>query len=125
MTLTVRTQEKRAGVFTLWPVGSINSETYLTLGQSIERIVQSSPTEVVLDMASVDYMSSAGVRVILQAQRDLSNIRGHLILVNLQPQIQKVLDIINALPSLKVFGSIAELDEYLDRMQKTVGKREQ
>jgi len=34
--------------------------------------------------------------------------------INLQPQIKKVFEILNALPSLKVFASIQELDSYLD-----------
>jgi hypothetical protein len=40
--------------------------------------------------------------------------------MNLQPQIKKVFDIINALPSMQIFASIEELDEYLDAMQKKV-----
>ena len=40
--------------------------------------------------------------------------------MNLQPQIQKVFDILKAIPSLKVFASIEELDNYLDKMQKSV-----
>ncbi|MGD2270109.1 MAG: hypothetical protein PVI06_06895 [Desulfobacterales bacterium] len=38
--------------------------------------------------------------------------------MNLQPQIKKVFDIINALPSMQIFASIEELDEYLDAIQK-------
>jgi hypothetical protein len=37
---------------------------------------------------------------------------------HLQPQIRKVFDILSALPTLKVFTSIEELDKYLDTMQK-------
>ena len=40
--------------------------------------------------------------------------------MNLQPPIQKVFDILKAIPSLKVFASIQELDRYLDLMQKKV-----
>jgi hypothetical protein len=39
------------------------------------------------------------------------------VFINLQPQIKKVFEILNALPSLKVFASIQELDNYLDAMQ--------
>jgi hypothetical protein len=38
--------------------------------------------------------------------------------MHLQPQIRKVFDILNALPTLQVFTSIQELDAYLDAMQK-------
>jgi anti-anti-sigma regulatory factor len=43
---------------------------------------------------------------------------GSLLLVNVQPQVQKVFDIVKALPSQSVFKSVAELDEYLDYMQR-------
>jgi len=43
--------------------------------------------------------------------------------MNLQPQIQKVFDILKAIPSLKVFASIEELDRYMDVMQKAVQKQ--
>jgi len=36
----------------------------------------------------------------------------------LQPQIQKVFDIIKALPSQQVFSTMRELDDYLDRIQR-------
>jgi hypothetical protein len=39
--------------------------------------------------------------------------------MNLQPQIKKVFDILNALPTMQVFASIEEMDRYLDAMQKS------
>ena len=41
--------------------------------------------------------------------------------VNLQPQVKKIFEIINALPSMDVFASVAELDAYLDAMQRPQG----
>ncbi len=38
--------------------------------------------------------------------------------MHLQPQIRKVFDILNALPTLRVFSNIQEMDQYLDTMQK-------
>ena len=43
---------------------------------------------------------------------------GKITFMNLQPQIKKVFEIINALPSMRIFSSIQELDDYLDVMQK-------
>jgi len=45
---------------------------------------------------------------------------GTLLASNLQPQVQKVFDIVKAMPSVNVFTSIRELDEYLDVIQKKV-----
>jgi hypothetical protein len=46
---------------------------------------------------------------------------GRMAFMNLQPQIQKVFDILKVIPLLKVFANIQELDRYLDSMQKKVG----
>jgi len=43
-----------------------------------------------------------------------------LLLINAQPQIKKVFEIINALPSLAIFKDVEELDNYLTSMQQSV-----
>ena len=48
----------------------------------------------------------------------MKNIDGDLMMVNLQPQIKKVFEIVNAMPSMRIFESVAEMDRYLDVMQQ-------
>ena len=68
-------------------------------------------------MEYADYINSMGIRVLVKAKKALKQRGGKIMFINLQPQIQKVFEILNALPSLKVFASIQELDSYLDAMQ--------
>ena len=121
MSLTVTSQEKRIGVFVVTPAGSIDSDTYTILETKVDFLLESTPTEIVFDMASVDYISSAGVRIVLKTKKALKKSGGKLILINLQPHVAKVFEIIKALPSLTVFTSIKELDDYLDTMQRPGG----
>lgn len=81
-------------------------------------IIEKSPKGIVFDMKETDYMSSAGVRIVFKVQKEMKEKGGLFYITNLQPQIKKVFEIINALPSLQVFESIEELDQYLDVMQK-------
>ena len=78
------------------------------------------PRFLVFDLDELDYLSSAGIRVILKTRGALKKNNGKITFMNLQPQIKKVFDIINALPSMQIFANIEELDEYLDVMQKKV-----
>jgi hypothetical protein len=66
------------------------------------------------------HRAPAGVRVVFKAQKALKQQDGQFLMTNLQPQVKKVFEIIKALPTLKVFSSIQELDRYLDLMQKKV-----
>lgn len=118
MALTVRLKEKSTGVFTLFLKGSIDTTTYKVLEDKVDLILRSAATVIVFDMEEVEYVSSAGVRVVLKARKVLKKQNGQALLIHLQPQVKKVFEIIKALPTTQVFTSVAELDRYLDQMQK-------
>ena len=123
MPLKVKSTTRGAGVFILSPIGSIDAHTYTTLEEKVDEILAQQPDVIIFDMEFADYISSTGIRVLLKTKKALKKTDGRMIFINLQPQIQKIFDILKAIPSLKVFASIGELDKYLDTMQKAVQKQ--
>jgi anti-anti-sigma factor len=121
--LKITVHEKTVGVFAVSPEGSIDTNTYIILEKRIDSLLQSEATVIVFDLSAVTFISSAGIGVILKAQKALKNRNGKVVLMNLQPQVKKVFEIINALPSLSVFASIEELDQYLDHVQRKVTEK--
>jgi len=120
MVLKVKSYSKRPGVVVVSPIGSINAGTYSILEEKVDEILESPPDVIIFDMEFTDYISSTGIRVLLKTKKAMKAANGRMVFMNLQPQIQKVFDILKAIPSLKVFASIQELDQYLDSMQKRV-----
>ena len=118
MSLTVTSRQKMDGVYLLAPSGRLDTSTYPILEQRVDVVLKESPHTLVFDMEMLDYISSMGVRVIAKAQKLMKAYNGRVVLLNLQPQIEKVFDIIKALPSQQVFSNMQELDDYLDRMQR-------
>ena len=124
MPLTI-TSEPGEGFVTIRPAGSLDSNTYTDLQDHVAAITKNKPGVLVLDLKDLSYISSAGVRVVIAAQKTMKAARGGFAIVNLQPQIRKVFEIIMALPSPNVFESVADLDRYLTGIQKKVlGKDE-
>jgi anti-anti-sigma factor len=124
MSLTVIVKEHGVDLFTVSPIGSLDSNTYEILESRLQRITATSPRTIIFDLKGLSYISSAGVRVILATKKALKAAGGDIALANLQPQIRKVFDIIKAVPSLSIFESVEELDRYLDAMQKKVREGE-
>jgi anti-anti-sigma factor len=118
MPLKVKSNSKRPGVMVVSPIGSINAGTYGILEEKVDKILESPPDVIIFDMEFTDYISSTGIRVLLKTKKAMKATNGRMVFMNLQPQIQKVFDILKAIPTLKVFASIQELDRYLDLMQK-------
>src|SRR5512139_1108781 len=124
MSLQIKTTQKALSVYLTSCSGRLDTETAPLLEKEVRQILQKSPQVLALDMEHIDYMSSAGVRVLLIAYKAMKELGGKLALLKLQPQIKKVLEIINALPGQKIFKDISELDAYLDAMQKKVLEEE-
>ena len=118
MHLTVTVTEKAPGIFTVLPVGSIDTNTCGILEERINIILKGITKTIIIDMEGVNYISSAGLRVIFKTEKSLKQKDGQFFMTNLQPPVKKVFEIINALPRLKVFSTIQELDRYLDAIQK-------
>jgi anti-anti-sigma factor len=102
-------------------VGRIDTHTYQDLDQRLAPVLGNVVVDnLVLDLGGVDYISSAGVRSVFRARKALAARGGKVLVVNPQPQVKKVFDIVKAVPITDVFRSTAELDAYLDKMQKKV-----
>ncbi|MBB95472.1 MAG: anti-anti-sigma factor [Rhodobacteraceae bacterium] len=63
---------------------------------------------LVLDLAQVDYVSSAGLRVVLKAAKSARASGARLALAGLAPQVQEVFDISGFSSVLEIHASSAE-----------------
>jgi anti-anti-sigma factor len=118
MAFTVQLHSKQTGVYTVRPEGYLDSNTYSILEERIAPILVPSTKVIIFDMTNLEYISSAGLRVLFKAAKALRENDGTYIMTNLKPQIKKVFEIVKALPSMRIFKSEKEIDDYLDAMQK-------
>lgn len=118
MSLKVNAAETRPGVFSVSPIGTLDANTHTILEKTVDAVLKQMPDVIIFDLEFLDYINSMGVRVLLKTKKALEKDGGKIMFMRLQPQIRKVFDIINALPTLQVFTSMKEMDDYLDAMQK-------
>ena len=105
--------------------GRLDTHTYGELDDRLTLVLAAKVQSLVLDLAQLAYVSSAGVRSIFRARKLLSARSGTLVIANAQPQVQKVFDIVKAVPLSEIFRSVEEADAYLDRIQKKIVAGEQ
>jgi anti-anti-sigma factor len=105
-------------------IGRLDTHTYDELDRQLAPILSSSVRALVFDLAELEYISSAGIRSIFKARKAIEGRGGQVLVSNLQPQIQKVFDIVKAVPLNSIFSSTEEADSYLDLMQKRVVQKE-
>ena len=121
MPLTVKVEKSGSGaIYRVSPVGSIDAKTHTILASQITEVLEKSATCIIFDMKDVSYVSSAGISVVLMAEKALKLTGGCALIVDLQPQVKKVFDIVQALPAQQIFSSTEEMDRYLTEIQRKV-----
>ena len=120
MSLELDIKSNQASEKRISMTGSLDSNTAPQLQEAIDNEIDSTVQAFVLNFRKLDFISSAGVRVIFKSKKLMDSRDGKFLLVNLQPQIKKVFDIMKALDGMDVFKSEDEMDEYLTAMQNKV-----
>jgi len=120
MSLTINVLPAGKGSQRVAVGGRLDTHTYEDLDEALAPLLTRQLHSLVLDLSDLDYISSAGIRSIFKARKALAGHGGKVLVVNPQPQIQKVFDVVKAVPLNDIFGSTAEADAYLDAMQRKV-----
>jgi len=105
MEITTRTQN---GVTLVALGGNLDSNTSPQAQQALDGILASGGKKMVIDFTALDYISSAGLRVLLGTAKRLSGAGGALRLFGLNETVQEVFDISGFSTILAVSATEAE-----------------
>ena len=90
MELTTR-DYKRASVIRV--VGRVDAATYAELEAKIKEYIDNGHTHLVLEMDATEYLSSAGARVLISAQKSLKPRGGRVVLAQPSARVRDVLEL--------------------------------
>ena len=90
MELTTR-DYKRANVIRV--VGRVDAGTYAQLDAKIKEYIDGGHTRLILEMDGTEYLSSAGARVLISAQKALKPRGGELVLAQPSARVIDVLEL--------------------------------
>jgi stage II sporulation protein AA (anti-sigma F factor antagonist) len=91
-------EEKVGTVLVIAPVGRVDSVSSGELEKAVLSRIDGGERRVVLDLAGVEYISSAGLRVLLMAAKRLKEPPGALVLCGMGPGVRTVLALAGFLP---------------------------
>ena len=97
------TEYKRCDVVSV--NGRVDSATASKLAETLNEVTNEGRYRIVLDMGKMDFISSAGLRVLIGAQKTCKRYnRGELVLSNVPPTILASLELAGFTPLFKIFA---------------------
>lgn len=88
-------------------IGRIDSATAVQLGEALEAVTKGGRHKIVFDMSGVEYMSSAGMRVLLATQKECKRLnRGEVVLAAVSDRIKEAFDLAGFIPLFTIFDEV-------------------
>ena len=84
------TTEQNGSTLIISPAGRIDTNTAPEFGEAIEKVILNA-TDLIFDLDELEYISSAGLRMFLKAQKEM-NRRGSMKLINVSGPVYEVLE---------------------------------
>ncbi|MEA3440298.1 MAG: STAS domain-containing protein [Chloroflexota bacterium] len=89
--------------------GRIDSSTAPQLGEAMEAITENGRYKIVFDLSGVEYMSSAGLRILISTQKTCQrNNRGEVILACIPQRVYDALDLAGFVPLFTIYDSVMD-----------------
>ncbi len=87
--------------------GRVDSSTAPQLNSAFEALIDAGRFHIVLDLTSVSFMSSAGLRAMINAQKACKRYnRGEVVLASVPASIQSALDLAGFTPLFKSYSDL-------------------
>jgi len=122
MSLQVRIEPAVAARIIVRPAGKLDATSSPEFDSALELVLAQMPRggTLVFDLADLEYISSAGLRSLFRARKAMKANGGHSLVMQAQPQVRAVLEIVKAVPVHELFRNVAELDAHLADIQRKV-----
>ena len=94
--------------------GSIDNDSYLDLEKSLTKITREGTKAVYLDMKHVDYVSSAGMGVLVSERKRSNQYSALMAITDLQPMVRKVFDMMKLSSIFFIIDDLPRTDEEIN-----------
>ncbi len=87
--------------------GRIDSYTAPQLSEALTQVTENNIYKIILDLRAVTYVSSAGLRVLIDIQKKCKrDNQGEVVLVGIPPRVYETLELTGFVPQFKFFDDV-------------------
>jgi anti-sigma B factor antagonist len=103
--LRIELENNGFGLHVMRLSGALDGLTYLDLLKAFNQSIEKEAKRIVLDMNEVDYVSSAGLRVLLQGAKALKETEGEIVLFGMNSAVKEVFSLSGFKTLFRTFSS--------------------
>ena len=101
-------EKKQDGISIMRLLGRLDSNTSPEFEQKLFATIEDGEKSVIVDFEELDYISSAGLRVLLKAAKELKRSQGKIVLCSMKDYIKEVFEIAGFVSLFPIVPTVGE-----------------
>ncbi len=106
--MNIDIKKDSSGVTIVYPSGRMDVVVSSQIEEKLNSVIDAGNHSIIINMKSVDYMSSSGFRVCIAALRKLNKYGGSLKICCIQASVRRIFDVIELTSLFDVYDTEAE-----------------
>jgi anti-anti-sigma factor len=98
--------QEKDGIICFQIEGRLDAESAPEAETTVKSVLKQGNRRLLFDLSKMDYISSAGLRVILMAVKELRNKQGKVVLCGLTPYVKEIFDVSNFSSIIPITDSV-------------------
>lgn len=107
------TQQQQDGIVTLNIAGRLDAVSALEADKEFGKVLDAGHDRLLIDLSELDYISSAGLRVLLVVAKRIQQNGGKVVLSELTPNVREVFEISGFSSIFKIFDTRGDAIAFL------------
>ncbi len=87
-------QRKEEDITIIQPIGRLDSSGIPEFSAVVNRTIQEGATKLILDFAQMDYMSSAGIRALIDGYKQITAKKGTMVFCSVNDDLNELFDVV-------------------------------
>ena len=102
------TQNLENGLVNVKVEGRLDASSSIEAQKELERMLEADSSKLLVDLSGLEYISSAGLRVLLVVAKKMQQKGGKIVLAALTPNVKEVFEISGFSSIFKIFDTVEE-----------------
>ncbi len=101
-------EKRQHGISIVQLLGRLDSNTSPEFEEKLFGVIEDGEKSVIVDFEKLDYISSAGLRVLLKAAKELKRSQGKIVLCSMKDYIKEVFEIAGFVTLFPIVSSVGD-----------------
>jgi anti-anti-sigma factor len=106
-------QQAQAGIVSLSVIGRLDAVSAIDADREFSKVLEADNDKLLINLAQLEYISSAGLRVLLVVAKKIQQKGGKVVLCSMLPNVTEVFEISGFSSIFKIFATPAEAEQFL------------